>query len=817
MRWPAARVLRLGSEMPVRAPRFDRIHRLLAGRPRALTALVATLALVLFLTVGTAAWAAYDVTAGLPDREELASLGDMAQSTTILDASDNPVFTIFKEQRIEIPLDQMSPHLIQAVLSVEDQRFYDHSGVDAVRVVAAAMRNMREGRRAEGGSTITQQLARQGFLTRHKTYQRKLREVVLATYIESAFTKDEILELYLNKVYLGDGFYGVEAAARGYFAKSASELSVDEAALLAGLIQSPSSYAPSVNMERAVARRSVVLQTMVSSGAIDAETAERARDVEVELKNGLRTEESFGLYFKEEVRRDLVERFGWGRVYEGGRRVYTTMDSELQQAAEELVEKGVLDIERRRGFGHTSRADHPALDEGESPGYLQAALVSIDPATGHVRALVGGRDFTESRFNRATQARRQSGSAFKPFVFAAALEAGQTPASLITRLNDPTLTPDGEWLPEDGHTTASSMTLRAALRTSSNRAAVQLLHTVGIPKAVDYADKLHVGAQPPVPSMALGVGEVTLLALTGAYGAFADAGRVRPPVLIRKVEGSDGEVLFEAEETSDQAISKETAFLMASMLADVVNGGTGYRARQLGFTPPAAGKTGTTNDYFDVWFVGFTPRVVTGVWVGFDQPRTIIKDGYAGEVAVPMWANFMKVATKGHKPEWFERPSNVVGVNVCRLSGQLPNAGCGHIEQVGSDGSIERRSMIYTDFFVRGTQPRTACSVHPSPTIVTVLAENAPGITAEGGVPGEIAATAGVTVPATPAARAAAAKAAEQKKENAEPEERRRGFWGRLFGRGGSDEDRKKEEQKKLEEEKKRQQELQKKKPGGGG
>jgi 1A family penicillin-binding protein len=806
--------------MLLRRSGFTRVHTALAGRPRTLTALVATLAIVLFLSAGTGAWFAYDVTAGLPDREELASLGDMAQSTTIFDADDNPVFTIFKEQRIEIPLERMSPHLLAAVLSVEDQRFYEHSGVDAVRVVAAALRNVREGRRAEGGSTITQQLARQGFLTRHKTYQRKLREVVLATYIESAFTKDEILEIYLNKVYFGDGFYGVEAASRGYFGKPASELEVEEAALLAGLIQSPSSYAPSVNMERALARRSVVLQTMVASGAIDAETAERARTSEVELKNDLQADESFGLYFKEQVRRDLVDRFGWERVYQGGLRVYTTMNSELQQAAEELVEKGLRDIEGRRGFGHTTRAKHPALAEAEAPDYLQAALVSIDPATGHVRALVGGRDFKESRFNRASQARRQSGSAFKPFVFAAALEAGQSPATLITRLNDPTLTPDGEWLPEDGHTTASSMTLRSALRTSSNRAAVQLLHSVGIPNAVDYADRLHVGAQPPVPSMALGVGEVSLLSLTAAYGAFADAGRVRPPVLIRKIEASDGEILYEAEEKADQAISEETAFLMASMLADVVNAGTGYRARQAGFTAPAAGKTGTTNDYLDVWFVGFTPKVVTGVWVGFDQPRTIIKDGYAGEVAVPLWANFMKVATKGHKAEWFDRPSNVVGVNVCRLSGRLPNAGCGHVEQIGRDGSIERRSLIYTEYFVRGTQPRAACDLHPEPTIITVAAENAPGVTAEGGLPGEIAATTGAALPANPAARPpAAARPAEKAEKVEEPQERRRGFWSRLFGRGGGDDDRKKQEEqkKKKEEEKKRQQELQKKKPGGGG
>ncbi|CAN5462049.1 penicillin-binding protein 1A [soil metagenome] len=799
-------------------PRLSRIHHLLAGRPRTLATFIATLAIAMFLSVGALAWFAYDVTAGLPDRGELAGLGDMAQSTTILDAGDRVVFTIFKEQRIEIPLDRMSKNLIDAVISVEDQRFYDHSGVDAVRVAAAALRNVRAGRRAEGGSTITQQLARQGFLTRDKTYQRKLREVVLATYIESAHSKDEILELYLNKVYFGDGLYGVEAASRGYFDKPASELNVEEAALLAGLIQSPSSYAPTVNKDRAVARRNVVLQTMVSSGAIDADTAERARNAEVELKNGMDADEPFGLYFKEHVRRELVDRFGWERVYQGGLRVFTTMDSDLQQAAEALVEESLVDIERRRGFSHDPRAKHPPLEEGEAPAYLQAALVSLDPATGHVRAMVGGRDFKESRFNRATQARRQSGSAFKPFVFAAALEAGQSPATLITRLNDPTLTPDGAWLPEDGHTTASSMTMRAALRTSSNRAAVQLLHSVGIQKAVDYAEKLNVGAQPPVPSMALGVGEVSLMALTAAYGAFADAGKIHPPVLIRKVEASDGEVLFEDEGKSEEVVSETTAFLMSSMLADVVNAGTGYRVRQAGFTAPAAGKTGTTNDYFDVWFVGFTPKVVTGVWLGFDQPQTIIRDGYAGEIAVPMWANFMKVATKGHKPDWFTRPSNVVGVNVCRLSGQLPNDGCGHIETISNDGSIEQRSMIYTEYFARGTQPRSACSLHPSPVrIHAVVAAGDPAAGVEAGLPGGISGTAGVTAPAAPAARPSDATAKPATGKEAPEEPRRRGFWGRLFGRGGDDEARRQqEEQEKLEEQKKKQQE-QKKKPGGGG
>ena len=343
-------------------------------------------------------------------------------------------------------------------------------------------------------------------------------------------------------------------------------------------------------------------------------------------------------------------------------------------------------MERRRGFRHPVRGKQPPVKDGERPAYLQGALVAMDPATGYVRAMVGGRDFGESSFNRAVQAKRQSGSAFKPFVYAAALEAGYSPGSVITRLNEPIETPQGGWLPEDEHSSASSMTLRTALRTSSNRAAVQLLNTVGIPQAVGYAQKLNVGTPPSVPSLALGASDVTLISLTAAYGAFANGGTVRQPVLIRRVEDSDGTVLYADQSTAHRAVSESTAFLMSSMLADVINSGTAYRARQAGFTLPAAGKTGTTNGYVDAWFVGFTPHLVTGVWIGFDQPSTIVANGYAGELAVPLWASFMKVATKGDKPDWIARPSNVVGINVCRVSGKLPNAGCTSVDVIEPRG-----------------------------------------------------------------------------------------------------------------------------------
>jgi 1A family penicillin-binding protein len=762
------------------------------------------MAVIIFLTGGYASWFTYDITAGLPNRDALRSMGDMAQATTLLDAHDKPVFTIFKEQRIEIPLERMSPNLIKAVVSVEDQRFFEHSGVDFVRVAAAVVRNFEEGRRAEGGSTITQQLARQSFLSRDKTYRRKLKEVILAAYIENVYDKKDILELYLNKVYFGDGLYGIEAASRGYFAKSAADLSVEQAALLAGLIQSPSSYAPTVNMERAVARRNVVLQAMVSSGALDAEAAERAKRTRVTLTNGLEIRETSGLYFKEEVRKELVERFGWQRVYQGGLRVYTTLDPELQKTAEVLVEKGLRDIEKRPGFKHARRGITPVKD-GDAPAYLQAGLVSIDPKTGYVRALVGGRDFAESHFNRATQAKRQSGSAFKPFVFAAALEAGYSPATVITRLNDPIQTLQGAWVPEDEHSTAGSMTLRQALKTSSNRAAVKLLDAVGIPAAVASAEKLNVGTPPSVPSLALGASDVTLMSLTAAYGAFADGGIVRQPVLIRRVEDSDGVVLYKDEQKSQRAVSEATAFMMSSMLADVVNHGTGYRARQTGFTIPAAGKTGTTNDYVDAWFVGFTPHVVTGVWIGFDQPATIISNGYGGELAVPIWAGFMKTATKGDEPTWFKPPPDVVAANVCRISGKLPNDGCSSVQVVTPDGYTESRSMIYTEYFLKGTQPKSVCPLHSAPSFFERLAgvfgggDDPKPVSAEQAPPPSPTITGGVvTPPSRPPAEPPRAESKPQEKE------KKRGFWAKVFGKGKNDD--KKNEPKGAE----------KKKPGGG-
>jgi 1A family penicillin-binding protein len=768
-----------------------RWNRLRDSHPRELKAAARVSAAVVIVFVVATGWFLLSLIRSLPDRESLTAMAEMDQATAVFDASDSLAFTIFKEQRIEVPLDAMGPHVAKALIAIEDRRFYDHHGFDVIRIVSAALKNLRHLRVVEGASTITQQLARTSFLTLDKTYSRKLQELFLAARIERTFSKDRILELYLNKVYFGDGLYGVEAASRGYFAKHASDLTLAEAATLAGLMKSPSTYAPTVSRTRATARRNLVLAAMVDAGFIDRQTRDAARSVPLVVRDGLNADEPYGLYFKEQVRRELVERFGWQRVYQGGLRVFSTIDMEMQKAAETAVADGLKAIDARR--------------KAPEPEPLQAALVAMDPATGHVRAMVGGRDFTKSSFNRAVQARRQPGSAFKPFVYAAALEAGFTPATMIEDLDVPVETLQGAWTPEDEHSTATAMSLRAALRTSSNRAAVRLLQEVGIPKTVDYARTMGVGDVPSVPSLALGSGEVTLQSMTAAYAAFANQGQVPKPMTIRRVEDRDGRVLFATEESSTSAISPTTAFLMTTMLADVINAGTGARARSVGFKLPAAGKTGTTNDFKDAWFIGFTPSLISGVWVGFDQPHTIMRNGFAGDIAVPMWASFMKTATEGDKPQYFKAPSGVSTASVCRLSGKLANDGCQDVEVVDERGGLTKRSMVYTEYFAKDTVPDQVCDLHSRRNFFGSVASIFTG-GGEGSAPAR-AEDAGLPPAPGPAAASTSGQASVVEPASAVPEapKKKRGFWSRLFGIGRDDDkDDDKDKDSKQKDDKKR-------------
>jgi penicillin-binding protein 1A len=362
-------------------------------------------------------------------------------------------------------------------------------------------------------------------------------------------------------------------------------------------------------------------------------------------------------------------------------------------------------------------------------------------------------------------------------VYAAALEQGYSPGSVITNLDDPIMTLQGAWVPEDEHSEESSMTMRAALKTSSNRAAVRMLENVGIPLAVDYAKRLGVGSVPSVPSLALGSGEVTVASMTAAYAAFANGGMVQTPMLVRRVETTEGEVLFTAEQEPQRGVSPETAFLMANMMADVINAGTGAPARSVGFRLPAAGKTGTTNDYHDAWFVGFTPKLATGVWIGYDQPQTIIGGGYASILAVPVWGRFMAVATSKDKAEWFSAPSSIRSATICRLSGKLATDSCHDTVTVGEDGK-SAGSMVYTEYFVEGTEPTESCDIHrrlitaPFRALAALVSPGRVDSSSESASHQPTARTAEAPPPPPPAAT--------QKPE----EPRKRGFWGRLFGVG---------------------------------
>ena len=439
---------------------------------------------------------------------ELTAIAPRAQTTLVMDRHGRPAFSFYSEHRIDVSIDRVSRHMRDAIVAVEDKRFHSHHGLDPVRIVHAAMRNLRARRIREGGSTITQQLARAAQLSPARTFDRKMREAMIAIRLEERYSKAEILQEYLNTVYFGEGYYGVEAASRGYFAKPAADLDLAESALLAALVRSPSSDGPSVAPDRARRRRDLVLRLMLQQGRISLADFARAREVALPRRAaGAETMRAStvttGGYFQEAIRRQLVSMFGQERVLRGGLRVRSTYDPDLQRAAELAIATRV---------GEIAKARRGARD-------LQGSLIALDPATGDVLALVGGRSFSESPFNRATQARRQAGSAFKPIIFAAALERGYAPGSLLRELDLPIEGDDDQWLPAGEHED-TEYTLRKALAVSSNRAAVQLLQQVGVSTAIYYAHRLGIDAElPQVPSLALGTGEVTLLELSAASRA----------------------------------------------------------------------------------------------------------------------------------------------------------------------------------------------------------------------------------------------------------------------------------------------------------
>lgn len=683
-----------------------------------------TTAVVVLAAIGwVAAWRTAVFTASIAGELDRASaltnIAPRPQTTTVYDRHGKPAFTYFVEQRTSVPLDRVSTHMLDAIVAVEDRRFYQHFGIDPLRIAGAALRNLRAGRILEGGSTITQQLARAAQLSPVRTYERKIREILVAARLEERYSKRQILEEYLNTVYFGEGYYGVEAASRGYFGKAAADLAPADAALLAALVRSPSSDAPCVSRVRATKRRNLVLTLMQRQGRLSPDELRVAMATSVPDASHktagsvslAAAEGGTGQYFQEEVRRQLFQQFGADRVLRGGLRVYSTYDPDMQREAERAVSARITQIAASR---------KAAKD-------LQGSLVAMNPESGDIYALVGGRDFGESSFNRATQARRQAGSAFKPIIYAAALERGYAPGTLLKDLDMP-IEGAGDWLPSGEHE-RPEYTLRRALKLSSNRAAAQLLQQIGLTTTIYFAQRLGIASHlPMVPSLALGTGEVTLLELTSAYSAFANKGSVTSPRLLLRVEDAEGTPIWMADEHHVQAISPTTAYLMSSMLSDVVSSGTATRARSAGFTLPAAGKTGTTDDYADAWFIGYTPHLLTGVWFGLDHPAPIMRDGFAGTVAVPAWARFMSAATKGSKPDWYRMPTDVEKVSVCRLSGMRAGPHCQEavVEALSPDMAMvdaklplddasapaPDEPMVYEDLFPVGSIPSDICPLH---------------------------------------------------------------------------------------------------------
>lgn len=661
-------------------------------------------------------------------------LNSAPEASLVYDRHNNLVFSFASEDRTNVPLDRVSSAMISAVLTAEDRYFFKHAGMDVIGLARAAWVDLKARAIKQGGSTITQQLIRHVALSTERSVERKVKEALIALRVERRFDKQKILEAYLNRIYFGNGHYGVEAAARGYFAKPASDLTAAEGALLAGVIPCPSVCSPRAAPNVAKSRRDTVLKAMRERGAIteqaftDAIASPLALAAErhdpymtTHHASVAHDADAAGLHFLEAVRRQVMEQYGAEDVLKGGLRIYTTLDMTLQRHAEEAIAVRLAQLDKIGTLARRPPAPKATASLAEAfrgggsakrEGGLEAALVALDPRTGEVLAMVGGRDFHTSSFNRAMQAKRQPGSAFKPLLFAAAIEQGYTPSSLVTGMDTPVHTPQGPWLPAGDHERAS-YTLRQALTVSSNRAAVRVMQLVGITTTQSYARRLGITSPlPAVPSLALGTGEVTLLDLTSAYGAFANSGIIAPHTLMTRIEDRRGNVIWQTglDRHPYRAIRPGTAYLISSMMADVVNRGTASRARAEGFSLPAAGKTGTTDDYGDAWFVGYTPNLVAGVWFGYDEKKKIMNRGFAGTVAVPAWARFMKKATEGSKPDWFDMPSDVERIAVCRKSGMRAATACS--TAVSEDG----RANVYEDYYLMGTGPYEACSgTHTDP------------------------------------------------------------------------------------------------------
>lgn len=629
--------------------------------------------------------------------EDMPDIADLhrytaSPATKLFDNSTPPelIAQLAIEQRTFVSLARIPRTLLDATVAIEDERFFTHWGLDLWGIARAAVVNSIRGRIVEGGSTITQQLARTLFLTRARTLQRKIKEALLAIQIERQYKKEEILEMYLNQVYFGHGAYGVEQAARKYFGKHVEELILPQSALLSGLLRAPNAYSPRRHPEKSVVRRNLVLHKMIENGFVERTEAEEATHSPLNLRE---TELTNAPYFAAHIRKHLEKTYGTQAVYRGGLSVYTTLNLRYQTIAQRALELGLTNAERV--------IRNPRRGAAAAVGLrLQGAIVVLDPRSGAILAMIGGRRFKESEYNRTTQAKRQPGSAFKPIIYTTALLNGYVPSDLIDDSPVQYTGKDGEiWQPINFERKFYGLTtLREGLAHSRNVVTIKLLHQVGVRKVISMGKKFGFTTRIRNDlTLGLGTSEVKLLELVSAFGVFAHNGYRAAPYSIKMVKDSLGNVLEQHRLKLYSVISPQVAYLMLSMLQDTVNVGTGRIVRRQGFTRPAGGKTGSTNDFTDAWFVGFTPSLACGVWIGYDDRRTMGKNLTGGLIAAPIWAAFMAEALEDASQEDFERPPGLVTVRIDATSGLLATNKC---------------KRVVKELFLKGETPTRKCDRH---------------------------------------------------------------------------------------------------------
>src|SRR5438874_9795248 len=638
---------------------------------------------------------------------DMKTVGEMPERSTVYDVDGKIYSRLAGANRLKVSLSEVSPQFIAAVLAREDTRFYEHKGIDWRGVLRALFRDVLSRSAKEGASSLTMQLARNSLPLGGRTFSRKLLEAMVALRIEREFTKQQILELYVNRIYFGTGCYGVETASQAYFGKNASKLNLSEAALLAGLIRSPNRFSPLKNPEGSAIQRDAVLDRMVALKKITLAQAEQAKKTKI-VTHPKRMPQIQANYAMDAVQRALSLILTQDQMDDGGLSIYTTLDPSVQNAAQDALETQLSKIEHQANFRHPAKAEYKPPENGEGDAampYLEGAVVVIDNSSGGIRGLVGGRDYAQSKFNRAlAPANRQVGSAFKPFVYTVAFSHGLLPSSAIS---DGPIQPGeidgaGNWSPgnSDG-TYGGVMPCSYGLIHSRNTMSVRVGQFAGLDTVQKIANDLGIAQNiPHGPASYIGSFESNLKDLTSAYTAFPNAGVHRQAYIIERIDDQRHKPIYLAAHISSPALDPGATWMTSRLMQEVLTQGTAASARSLGFKLPAAGKTGTTNDYKDAWFVGYTTTLTCGVWVGFDHPTTIIPHGYGAALALPVWVQVMNKAATFYPPADLQPTMPLQHALVCSLSNHLATTGC------------EAAATAYELDLPADKVPTAACEIH---------------------------------------------------------------------------------------------------------